>query len=226
MKKIISYSLFGDDLKYYVGAEKNLELNKQLLPEWETRIYYRQDNIKNGYIDKLQNLGGKLIEVSDIKIGHRPSTDFPYFWRFLAFMENAITLSRDLDSRVSVREAEYINQWLSSENTYFIIRDHPWHSPVPSGLFGIKGRINSFINHMNDYIQTNELVWGTDQDILYQYMQQINTEQIYYCGFDKLETYIPRDNLDFFIGMQLDEFDNPTNPSGIACLKHLKEIGF
>jgi hypothetical protein len=42
-----------------------------------------------------------------------------------------------------LREVEYINKWLEEGSEYFIIRDHPWHSPVPSGLFGIKGKIAS-----------------------------------------------------------------------------------
>ena len=46
MKKIISFSLFGDDPKYYAGAEKNIILNKELLPDWETVIYYLPEKIK------------------------------------------------------------------------------------------------------------------------------------------------------------------------------------
>ena len=38
--KYLSFSLFGSDLKYYVGAEKNVLINNQLLPDWETVIYY------------------------------------------------------------------------------------------------------------------------------------------------------------------------------------------
>lgn len=224
MKKIVSYSLFGTDEKYYVGAEKNLIVNQKLLPDWETVLYYRPDNFRVEYIDKLKNLGGILIDVSDVQIENRPSLDFPYFWRFLSFMDDDINLVRDLDSRISDREVEYINRWLNTDCTYFIIRDHPWHSPVPSGLFGIKGRIDNFVNHMKQYIRDNELIWGTDQDILYQYMRNINESEICYCGFDKPETYIPRINKEFFIGMQLDENDNPTKPSGEQCLNFLKEL--
>jgi hypothetical protein len=40
MKKVISFTLFGYEPKYYIGAEKNVEVNKILLPDWETVIYY------------------------------------------------------------------------------------------------------------------------------------------------------------------------------------------
>lgn len=224
MKKIISFSLFGDDPKYYVGAEKNIILNKELLPDWETVIYYLPEKIRIEYIDKLKELGGTLIDVSDVIVGDRTPIEFPFFWRFLTFLNEGIHLVRDLDSRMSDREVEYIRRWEQSGCKYFIIRDHPWHAPVPSGLFGIKGKDNDFEKHFHDYVKNNNLVWGTDQDILYQYIQNINQENIYYCGFDKPESYIPRINKNFFIGMQLDENDNPTEPSGVTCLNFLNEI--
>jgi len=224
MNKIISYSLFGEEPKYYVGAEKNIKVNQLLLPEWTTRIYYRPDKIKEGYVEKLESLGAEMINVEDVIIGNRPSIDFPYFWRFLTFLNDGIHLSRDLDSRVSSREVEYINRWENSDCKYSIIRDHPWHSPVPSGLFGVKGPDKDFESHFNEYIENNNLVWGTDQDILYKFIQNIDNSNIFYSGFERHETYIPRDNKEFFIGMQLDENDNPTKPSGEECLRFLKEL--
>lgn len=223
-QKYISYSLFGSDLKYYVGAEKNVIINKKLLPNWDTIIYYHPENFKNEYFDKLNQLGATLINVSEVKIGGRPSLDFPYFWRFLIFLKNSISLTRDLDSRLSKREVEYIHRWEKEDKKYFVIRDHPWHSPYPSGLFGIKGENNDFEVHFNQYIESTNLVWGTDQDILEKFMSNKSQQDIFYCGFDRLETYIPRDDKNFFIGMQLDEFDNPTVPSGVKCLDFLNEL--
>ena len=222
--KYISFSLFGTDLKYYVGAEKNVMLNNQLLPDWETVIYYHPNNFKNEYLKKLKNLGAIMVDVSTITIGGRPSEDFPFFWRFLSFLNDGMTLSRDLDSRLSDREVEYIRQWEKSREDYFIIRDHPWHSPYPSGLFGVSRKIEKFELHFHNYIFGNELVWGTDQDILEKYMIDVSQNDVLYFGFDKLDTYIPRDDEDFFIGMQLDEFDNPTKPSGVKCLEFLSEL--
>jgi hypothetical protein len=223
-KKIISYSLFGTNKKYYVGAEKNIKINKELLPDWETVIYYHEKMTDIEYINYLKTLGAKTIDISNVIIGEKESIHFPYFWRFLTFLTNNISLVRDLDSRISKREVDYINIWLKNKKEYFIIRDHPWQSPVPSGLFGINGMISSFENHLHEYIKNSDLRWGTDQDILYEYILNIPKENIEYCGFDKPETYIPRDNKNFFIGMQLDENDNPTVPSGELSLNFLKEL--
>ena len=224
MKKIISYSLFGDEPKYYVGAEKNIILNKELLPDWQTVIYFHPERIIKNYDLKLKELGATLIDVSSVTLGGKDSAFYSYFWRFLAFLEDGLNLSRDLDSRISTREVEYIKRWEESNKTYFIIRDHPWHAPVPSGLFGIRNRVDKFVDHLNTFIQTSDLRWGADQDVLYDYMQNIPREELLYCGFDDLSSHIKRDDRNFFIGMQLDEDDKPTKPSGEKCIDFLNEI--
>ncbi|CAG0902243.1 unnamed protein product [Darwinula stevensoni] len=50
-----------------------------------------------------------------------------------------VFLSRDLDSRVSWREAFAVKEWLSTPATYHIMRDHPKHDiPMLAGTFGMK----------------------------------------------------------------------------------------
>jgi hypothetical protein len=225
MSKNISYSLFGTSLKYYIGAEKNIELNNRFLPEWETVIYYHPSMVLIEYIDKLNSMGAKMIDVTNITIGGKSSSSFPYFWRFLSFLNEGPTIVRDLDSRVSKREVEYINNWLSSNCEYFIIRDHPWHSPVPSGLFGIKNKISDFETHFNFFIKNSDLRWGTDQEILQEYMNNINKDNVFYCGYDN-SNYIVRDDKNFFIGMQIDENDLPLETSATIALKYLNELGY
>lgn len=57
MKPIVSFTLFGNNPKYYVGAIKNTSDIKRLLPEWETRIYYRSDYVLTEYLEILADLG-------------------------------------------------------------------------------------------------------------------------------------------------------------------------
>jgi hypothetical protein len=223
MNPVISFSLFGTNMKYYVGAERNVLDIKKLLPNWEINIYHNNGILPN-YKTILNELGANLINVENVVLGNKTSDHFPYFWRFISFLDDRITLVRDLDSRISTREITYINRWLESDCDYFIIRDHPWHSPVPSGLFGIKRKISDFETHLNNYIANNELVWGTDQTILQLYIENIDNNNIYYCGYDDKFNYIPRNDENFFIGIQLDEYDKPTKPSGELCLKYLKDI--
>jgi hypothetical protein len=116
--KHISFSLFGNELKYYIGAEKNISINKELLPDWTTVIYYHPQNVLKDYVGKLTDLGATMIDVSNVKLGEKESIHFPYFWRFLSFLENVPTLVRDLDSRLSEREVQYIRMWEESNQDY------------------------------------------------------------------------------------------------------------
>jgi hypothetical protein len=166
----------------------------------------------------------RFINVKDVKVGSTDAIKFPYFWRFLSFFEDTPSIVRDLDSRFSDREVSYINSWLNNDKDYFIIRDHPWHSPVPAGLFGIKRKIQPFEDHMIEFVANNSLSWGADQDILHLYMEKINKESIFYCGFDDATNYIPRDDKNFFIGMQIDENNQPIIPSATVALEYLNSM--
>ena len=224
MIKTIAFSLFGVEMKYYIGAEKNIIINKELLPDWMTVIYYHPQNIIEGYVEKLSSLGATMVDVSNIKLGDKESIHFPYFWRFLSFLDDGLSIVRDLDSRVSDREVQYIKQWEISGKDYFIIRDHPWHAPVPSGLYGIKRKIKEFGDHFINFVNTHELVWGADQEILRIYMENISNDEVFYCGYDIIDNYIPRDDKNFFIGMQIDENDKPLIPSATQALNYLKDL--
>lgn len=223
-QKYISYCLYGTDPKYYVGAEKNAIINQELLPDWKTIIYYRPDQLAEDCVDKLTRHGATMIDVSNVVIGGKPSFHFPVFWRYIPFLEDGMLLCRDLDSRISQREVSYIRRWEEGNADYFIIRDHPWHSPVPAGLFGIRRKIPKLIEHFTKFISTSALGWGSDQEMLTEYMNTIPTSEVEYCGYDSPSSYIPRDDDLSFIGMQTDENDLPTKPSGEVGLAYLNEI--
>jgi len=220
--KYISFCLYGDDLKYYKGAEKNLILINELLPDWTPVIYYSPSNFRLEFLDTLKELGGHLIDVSTIEISKYLT--YPMFWRYLIFFESGYSIVRDLDSRISEREVNYINNWVNSELDYFIIRDHPWHSLVPGGLVGLKLNDDKIKNFFIDFVKNNGLGWGTDQEMLSKYFENVDKKNVYYCGFDDETNYIKRDNLDFFIGIQLDEDDKPLIPSATLALDFLKSI--
>ena len=62
------------------------------------------------------------------------------FWRFFPLDDPTVDvwLSRDADSRLSAREAGFVNQWLESEKSFHIIRDHRCHMHfIMGGIFGV-----------------------------------------------------------------------------------------
>ena len=88
----------------------------------------------------------------------------------------------------------------------------------------IKKFIIEFKEHFINFVNNEDLKWGADQEILRIYMEQIGNENTFYCGYNDRTNYIPRDNKNFFIGMQMDENDNPTDPSGVKSLQYITEI--
>ena len=62
-------------------------------------------------------------------------------WRFFPTLDPQVDffLSRDLDSAVTLREVEAVEEWLQSEKTLHVMRDHPFHSePMLGGLWGAR----------------------------------------------------------------------------------------
>lgn len=58
MKKIISFSLYGNNAKYCVGAIKNVMLQPTIYPNWNCRIYFN-NTVPQEYIDQLKKMAQK-----------------------------------------------------------------------------------------------------------------------------------------------------------------------
>ena len=54
MKKIISFSLWGTNPKYTIGAIKNADLAEEIYPDWVCRYYVAQD-VPRGVLFKLED---------------------------------------------------------------------------------------------------------------------------------------------------------------------------
>lgn len=185
MKKIISYSLWGNNPKYCVGAVKNAQSFKKFYPDWVARFYVHKD-VDQEYINQLT--ASKDVEVV-IKTSKADWTGM--FWRFEAISDQdvSVMICRDTDSRLSLREAEAVKEFEQSGMMFHIMRDHPYHNAfVLGGMFGVK---KSLIDDMKDlcdnFSQTNE--YGTD-----------------YKFFDSIKNRIPS-----FLTMIHDEFRGGLN---------------
>lgn len=227
LKPIVSYCLFGDDEKYFVGAKKNYALIQELLPRWQMTVIYDSNQYDKEKIKELQDLGIYLHDINELlkstSLIKNPN-EFSYFWRFFPLSFSTPCIARDLDSRITDREAEYINRWLHTGRKYFIIRDHPWHSEVPAGLFGIWNADISFMRQLCDYIRSTDIRWGDDQDFLQKFKKSIDLDDLYLCDYGN-KHYIPRKDKSLFIGCQLGADDKPTPGNGVESFKVLEEMG-
>jgi hypothetical protein len=133
MKKVLSFSLFGNEDIYCYGAIENAKLSSSIYFGWETRFYVSND-VPTSIIQELKKYNVTIIEC------HRKNLYDGLFWRFKPFYDDDVLLwiSRDCDSRISHREKSCVDEWIESNKSAHIIRDSFNHSyEIMAGMFGI-----------------------------------------------------------------------------------------
>jgi hypothetical protein len=155
MRKVISFSLFGNDPLYNIGIIRNSELKKIFFVDWEMWVYY-DNTVPESTIETLKNNGVKLLLSNGMSFERS-------MWRFQPASDKNIDyfISRDADSRISKRDEVSVNEWILSGKDFHIIRDHPvghnWF--MNAGMWGCKGGsvtdifslYKSYINNYNVY---------------------------------------------------------------------------
>lgn len=139
MNKIISVSLWGDNPRYGKGAVINAKIAAGIFPDWRYRVYFGS-SVPSIYRDELSALSNvDIVEVDESIWG------YGMFWRFNAAFEspNTIMLCRDSDTRLIEREKRCVDEWLASDKSFSIIRDHPRHFdfPIIGTMWGVKGML-------------------------------------------------------------------------------------
>jgi len=165
MKKIISFSLWGDNPKYTIGAIKNAELIDTIYPGWIGRFYCGK-SVPINIIDILKTYTNvEVIEMEEIG-------DWSgMFWRFYACEDSDVMISRDTDSRLNLREKNAVDEWLNSDKDFHIMRDHPYHNVlILGGMWGVRnGILKNIVDLIKNYNKGD--FWQVDQNFL--------SEQIY-----------------------------------------------
>jgi protein O-GlcNAc transferase len=164
-KKVISFSLWGNNPKYTVGAFKNAKLAQIIYPDWICRFYIGQSTLRGSkkLIERLQSMRNvELIEMQE-------DGDWSgMFWRFLPASDPDIDvmISRDTDSRLTKREKAAVEEWLASDKDFHIMRDHPFHTAkVMGGMWGVRtGLLPDMDSMIKNYKKGN--FWQVDQNFL------------------------------------------------------------
>ena len=150
MTKVIAFSLWGENPKYTIGAIRNAELAKKIYPDWEVWMYVSEDVPKN-ILDELISLNCNVLNMGE---GNWNGM----FWRFKpAASSDIIMISRDTDSRLSYREKAAVDEWLTSDKDFHIMRDHPAHgTQILGGMWVSKiGAIPEMKNLISEYSRGN-----------------------------------------------------------------------
>lgn len=131
---LISFSLFGDAPQYQRGMLCNAKLAPVVYPNWRVRVYH-DDRITCAA--ELRELGVELVPME------RAPGGLAMCWRFLPMADPRIdrVIVRDADSRLNVREAAAVAEWIASGKTAHSMVDHDHHRcyPLFGGMIGCKG---------------------------------------------------------------------------------------
>jgi len=136
VKQVISFSLYGNEMRFLVGAIKNAELAQRFFPGFTVRYYYGKSVPKWVLSTLILFPHVELIKVSD------EESSISRTWRFMACIDEDVdvVLSRDVDARLSLREAEAHQEFMDSPLNFHIIRDHPTGHRylISAGMFAVK----------------------------------------------------------------------------------------
>ena len=132
--KIVSFCLYNNVAMYSQGAIENAIQYKKKYPEVVVYMYTRRD-VKPETISMLTKNDVKVVYTIYI------ADWLMMFARFYPAENpnNIYFLSRDTDCRPSKREDTAISQWLNSNKSLHIIRDHVFHNTkILGGLWGLQ----------------------------------------------------------------------------------------
>ena len=216
MKKIISFSLWGNHPVYVAGALRNAELAAEIYPGWTCRFYLGRD-VSHELVQKL----GAFPHVETVTVPEPPGWR-GMFWRFYPAAESdvEVLLVRDVDCRLNRREAGAVLEWLGSSKGFHIMRDHPQHrTEILGGLWGLKHSVLPSLRKQIYRYKPDESFWQIDQnflrDVVFPLIRNNACVHDEFFGGRRFPT--PRSGGEF-VGQAFDEFDQPLHPEHQAML--------
>jgi hypothetical protein len=135
-QKIISYSLYGLNSRYYEQLSSIVLQAKKLYPGWTIRIYHDQSINFSALCDLKCQYDSSHVDLCDITRIYRNFSSFKkgdYFnasyihgmkWRMLPLGDSFVDIfsSRDTDSFILDREVTAVGEWLQSGKFSHIMR--------------------------------------------------------------------------------------------------------
>lgn len=169
MKKIISYCLWGNTPLYTIGAISNAKMAQQIYPDWICRFYIHEQSVPQNIVDELRKHKNVEIVFYHDNVGWGGM-----LYRFYPATESdvSVMISRDTDSRLSLREKACVDDWLNNSNKkVHTIRDTCVHqSQMMGGLWGVRDGhlkwIRPHLDAMLDSLKDGSGRKGIDQNFL------------------------------------------------------------
>ena len=189
MVNVISFCLYGNKATYILGMIENIKIAKNIYKNWDIYIYFNE-TVSENYIKKYLELGAKCIKCQNLS---KNKMNFEgMLWRYMPLDEKDVEfwISRDADSRLSQREFNLVEEWMKSNKTLHVIRDHRCHfNCIMGGMFGINNKL-----YREKYSGKIKTIRETIKD-LYKYFKErpYNVDQIWLN--DKFWNVLKDDNI-------------------------------
>lgn len=155
-ENIISYSLFGNLPRYGETAVLNMQLAKEIYPEWTVRFYVDK-TVPESVIQRLSQQGAQIIYVTA-----EQQQLSGLYWRFFVMDDPTVKrfLIRDADSFLSYRERAAVDQWLNSKHWFHSMHDGYSHTElILAGMWaGCTGIFHNIQKSIEDFIATGRFL--------------------------------------------------------------------
>lgn len=238
MKKLITFSLWGQTPKYTEGAIANAKIAQSLFSDWLCRFYIA-DSVPKKTVETLTSMDNvELVHMdSNIKLSFLDRIRFYVrgmdlekhksdlmqewmVWRFYAASEPdvAIVLSRDADSRLSRRERAMVQEFEDSGFLFHDIKDHPSHfkrKGFCGGMWGVKGDVIDDVQGLFQEFKvgyTKSIGRGIDEsfmELIYTNFCTSENTLKHYLSCPHTRSRYPLNDLNDFIGAIREEDGTP-----------------
>lgn len=138
-QRIIAISMYGPKENSLFNQNQSLKFLYELIsdmtityPGWILRIYH-DASITNQIVCPIECAHNHVDFCNASALGSLDSVSNyipPKIWRFLPAGDLLVDVmaSRDLDSPLPKRELDAVNDWLSTNKSWHVMRDHPLHT--------------------------------------------------------------------------------------------------
>ena len=213
--KVISFSLWGDNPIYTMGAIKNAELAETVYPDWQC-WFFVGTSVPADIVSNLEQRDNCTV-IKREEAGNWSGM----FWRFLPASDPLVSvmISRDCDSRLNLREKEAVDAWLASDKSFHIMRDHPYHTTeILGGMWGVKYPKLKNLNLLMAAYQGGEF-WQVDQNFLKEIVyNKVRNDCVVHDEFFEKKPFPSERQGREFVGMAFTGDDEPLHPEHMEMI--------
>ncbi|XP_043215370.1 uncharacterized protein LOC122378413 [Amphibalanus amphitrite] len=150
-QNVLAYTFFGTNVSAYLsGIERNAMRSLEFYPGWTMRVFHDGKDSSAEWNKTACEVTCQFPNVDFCDVRRLPglgdiSSQTATVWRFAVIADESVErfVMRDLDSILTKRERDAVNEWLESNKTFHVMRDHPWHgAEILAGMWGGWNRYN------------------------------------------------------------------------------------